>query len=250
MAPKIEVALPKYVQVADYIREQIMTGELKPGDALPSERQIVEEWGVSRPTATKALSALRVEGLVEARQGSGTFVRAQPTLSRRARDRYARARMTGRLYLPNERAEIRFAGIVSAPEEVATALGLESGGQVIRRQRVIYAAERPVEVSTSWFAAILAETAPQLADPKPLGGQGTLAYIEQHTGRKGQVGRDRISARLATPEEAAALELGDQPSAVLLVHHQTYDHNREPIEFVEAVYPPGQWTFEEDYPIT
>ncbi|MGH8931007.1 MAG: GntR family transcriptional regulator, partial [Egibacteraceae bacterium] len=101
MTPKLEVALPKYVQVADYIREQIMTGALKPGDALPSERQLVDEWGVSRPTATKALSALRVEGLVEARQGSGTFVRAQPTLSRRARDRYARARATGRLYLPD-----------------------------------------------------------------------------------------------------------------------------------------------------
>ncbi len=249
MTPKLEVALPKYVQVADYIREQIMTGALKPGDALPSERQLVDEWGVSRPTATKALSALRVEGLVEARQGSGTFVRAQPTLSRRARDRYARARATGRLYLPDERAEILFAGIVQAPDDVAIALGLESGAQAIRRQRVIYASELPVEVSTSWFSATLAETAPLLAERKPLGGQGTLAYIEERTGRKGHVGRDRVSARLATSEEVTALQLSGEPSAVLLVHHQTYDHDREPIEFVEAVYPPGQWTFEEDYPI-
>ena len=249
MSPKITQTVPKYVQVADYIREQIMTGELKPGDALPSERQIVEEWGVSRPTATKALSALRVEGLVEARQGSGTFVRVQPTLSRRARDRYARAKRTGRSYLANERVEILFGGIVAAPEEVAAALGLESGAEAIRRQRVIYASEQPVEVSTSWFSATLADSAPLLADPRPLPGQGTLAYIEERTDRKGQVARDRISARLATPQEAAALRLGEEPSAVLLVHHETYDQAREPIEFVEAVYPPGQWTFEEDYPI-
>ena len=250
MIRKLEVALPKYVQVADYIREQIITGELKPGDALPSERQIVEEWGVSRPTATKALSALRVEGLVEARQGSGTFVRAQPTVSRRARDRYSHARMTGRSYTPDERIAIRSAGIVPAPENVAAALGLQADAQAIQRQRVIYASERPIEISTSWFAADLVDAAPLLAEPKSLPGQGTLLYIEERTGRKGQVGRDRISARLATPEEALALELGEQPAAVLLVHHETYDQEGEPIEFVEAVYPPGQWTFEEDYPIT
>jgi integrase len=101
MAPRIQQPLPKYVQVANYIRDQILRGELRPGEEIPSERQIAEEWGVSRPTATRALAALRVEGLVEARQGAGTFVRAQPSVYRRARDRYARARATGRAYTTN-----------------------------------------------------------------------------------------------------------------------------------------------------
>lgn len=249
MSPKIEQSLPKYMQVANHIRSQIVKGELKPGDEVPSERQIVEEWGVSRPTATKALSALRVEGLVEAQQGSGTFVRAQSTLSRRARDRYALARVAGRTLTAGERSEIRHADVVAAPEVVADALGLEPGAEAVRRQRVIFASERPIEVSTSWFAAELADAAPLLAKRGRIL-QGTLAYVEERTGRRGQVGRDRISARLATPEEATALELGEGPSAVLLVHHETYDGNGEPIEFVEAVYPPGQRTFEEDYPIT
>jgi len=94
VSPEIQQVLPKYVQVADHIRDLILRGELRPGDEIPSERRIVEEWRVSRPTATRALAALRAEGLVEARQGSGTFVREQPTLTRRARDRYARGRAT------------------------------------------------------------------------------------------------------------------------------------------------------------
>lgn len=75
MGPEIEQVLPKYLQVADHIRGQIVRGELAPGDEVPSEREIAEQWNVSRPTATRALAALRAEGLVEARQGSGTFVR-------------------------------------------------------------------------------------------------------------------------------------------------------------------------------
>jgi GntR family transcriptional regulator len=67
MSPEIQQALPKFLQIANHIRGQIARGELRPGDEVPSERQIAEEWRVSRPTATRALSALRAEELVEAR---------------------------------------------------------------------------------------------------------------------------------------------------------------------------------------
>jgi len=42
---------------------------------------------------------------------------------------------------------------------------------------------------------------------------------------------------------------GGNAAAVLLIHHTTYDDGGEPIEFVEAVYPGGRWTFEDEYPI-
>jgi GntR family transcriptional regulator len=64
------------MQIARFIRDQVICGELKPGDEVPSEREIAEVWEVSRPTATRALAALRAEGLVESRRGSGTFVRS------------------------------------------------------------------------------------------------------------------------------------------------------------------------------
>lgn len=248
MAPKIQQALPKYVQVANYFRDQILRGELRPGDELPSERRIVEDWGVSRPTATKALGLLRHEGLVESQQGSGTYVQARPGPHRRAADRYARERRTGSVYPPGERAEIVTAGIRAAPEAVAAALNLEAGSDAVLRRRVIHDDAGPVEVSSSWFAPELAESAPRLTDTERIR-EGTVAYVERCTSRRAQSAADRISARLATEREAEELKLEGEAVAVLVVHHTVYDQHGEPLEFAEATYPPGRWMFEEHYPL-
>lgn len=247
MSPELQQALPKFLQIANHIREQIARGELQPGAEVPSERQIAEAWKVSRPTATRALAALRAEELVEARQGAGTFVREQPRLHRRARDRYERARTTGKVYVPGERAEITHAEIAPAPEAVATALGVPPGTGVIRRRRVVSDESGPTEVSTSWFSEKVGRQARRLLNKARIR-EGTLAYVEQATGRRGRTARDRITSRLATADEASALGLAE-PVAVLVVHHTTYDGDAQVIEFTEAVYPPGRWSFEDHYEI-
>jgi GntR family transcriptional regulator len=246
LSPEIQQALPKYMQVANYIRDQILRGELRPGDEIPSERRIVAEWKIARPTATRALAILRAEGIVEARQGSGTFVRERPTLARRARDRYARGRATGQIYTAGEWSEIVAAGLMPAPEAVAQALGVELGGSAIRRRRIVHEESGPVEVSDSWLPAGLAERAPLLLERERIR-EGTVAYIERTTGRLAHVGRDRISARLATDDEAIALRLGEAPAAVLVIHHTVFDTSGEPLEFAEAVFPQGRWSFEDEY---
>ncbi|MFB6568187.1 GntR family transcriptional regulator [Streptomyces noursei] len=67
-----------YQQVAAEIRNGIVEGEYKPGAPLPSEAQLIERYGVSRPTVRKAISALRAEGLIEVIHGKGSYVRALP----------------------------------------------------------------------------------------------------------------------------------------------------------------------------
>lgn len=69
---------PPYLRAAAGIRRRIESGELAPGDRVPSTRQIVRECGVAMATATKALAALRQEGLVRAVPGIGTVVAAPP----------------------------------------------------------------------------------------------------------------------------------------------------------------------------
>ncbi|NMA99839.1 MAG: FadR family transcriptional regulator, partial [Phyllobacteriaceae bacterium] len=64
-----------YIQIADQIREQILNGAVEPGRQLPSERDLAQNLGVSRPTVREALIALEVAGLVEVRVGVGAFVR-------------------------------------------------------------------------------------------------------------------------------------------------------------------------------
>lgn len=65
---------PPYLRIAGEIRSRIASGELRPGDRVPSTRRITQDWGVAMATATKALAALNQEGLVRAVPGIGTVV--------------------------------------------------------------------------------------------------------------------------------------------------------------------------------
>jgi GntR family transcriptional regulator len=67
--------VPRYRQIANIIRRRIESGELQPERPIPSEAQIMEEFGVARATARHAAELLRDEGLVVKVPGLGTFVR-------------------------------------------------------------------------------------------------------------------------------------------------------------------------------
>ncbi|GLI01425.1 TetR/AcrR family transcriptional regulator C-terminal domain-containing protein [Phytohabitans aurantiacus] len=64
-----------YQRIVADIRDRIDSGRLRPGDRVPSTRQIVRDWGVAMATATRAIAALREAGLVDTRPGAGTTVR-------------------------------------------------------------------------------------------------------------------------------------------------------------------------------
>ncbi|MEV6978131.1 TetR/AcrR family transcriptional regulator C-terminal domain-containing protein [Kitasatospora sp. NPDC093806] len=78
MAPETD---PPFRRIAAELRRRIATGELAPGARVPSTRRIAQDWGVALATATKALTVLRLEGLVEARPRVGTVV-AEPAQPR------------------------------------------------------------------------------------------------------------------------------------------------------------------------
>jgi GntR family hexuronate regulon transcriptional repressor len=67
-----------YQQIARQIAAAIAGGRYASGDKLPSERELADDFGVSRPTIRDAMIALEFQGLVEARQGSGVYVSAAP----------------------------------------------------------------------------------------------------------------------------------------------------------------------------
>ncbi|HET6953515.1 MAG TPA: GntR family transcriptional regulator [Acidimicrobiales bacterium] len=245
--PEFRQAAPKYVQMADHLRDRILRGDLRPGDEVPSERQLAADWGVSRPTATKALDLLRREGHLDGRRGAGTFVTFPPRIHRQASERYRRSIETGRIYPRGEKARILAAGCVPAPAEIALALGVPEGAEVVHRRRLIVRGEEPVELSTSWFDGELVHLAPRLVVAERIL-EGTLAYVEHMTGRRGRVARDRVSSRLATAEERALLALPD-PSAVTATQHVVFDADEIPLEITHAIGLPGAWTVEHEYPV-
>ncbi|WP_336048934.1 TetR/AcrR family transcriptional regulator C-terminal domain-containing protein [Streptomyces sp. CA2R101] len=113
---------PPYRKIADAIRRRIATGELTPGDRVPSTRRITQEWGVAMATATKVLTTLRQEGLVRVVPGVGTVV-AEPQRAARggglARERRPRETDSGL-----SRESVVRAGIKVADAEGLRALSM------------------------------------------------------------------------------------------------------------------------------
>ena len=78
MTISLEPIRPKKIseEIVNRIKQLISSGELKPGDRIPSERELATMLGVSRPSVREAIMVLDAMGFLESRQGGGTFVKA------------------------------------------------------------------------------------------------------------------------------------------------------------------------------
>ena len=134
----------RYQEIADTLRRQIVAGEYGPGEVLPSEAELVALHGASRVTIRKALEVLRTDGLIDARQGAGWFVAAEPVpqpLSGLATIE-AQLAASGRT---SERRIIDF-GFAAAPPHVAPLLG----ERVLITRRLNLADGQPFARVTVW----------------------------------------------------------------------------------------------------
>jgi DNA-binding GntR family transcriptional regulator len=240
MSPTVQRPEPPYLQIVESIRQRIRSGDLHDGDMVPSTRQLARDWQVSPPTAAKALTTLRTEGLVRGVPGTGTVVCAGETSHNSSRDRLRAIRATGRIYPPGERAVIKSAVLVPAPPEIADALGLEPGADVIRRHRVTLRYDKPISASVTWLDGALAETAPRLLTTERLL-QGTIGYIQEVTGREVARGVDQDSARAATDQDAEDLGV-PAGSPVACGRNWWYDAGDAVLEYGERVSIPGRWS--------
>ncbi|WP_345194758.1 GntR family transcriptional regulator, partial [Streptomyces lavendulae] len=88
-------AVPRYLQIAEDIIQQVRAGVLKPGDQVPSESEMAERYGVSGGTVRKAMLEIRASGLVDTRHGKGSYVRDRPPVRHRSSDRFRRSLRQG-----------------------------------------------------------------------------------------------------------------------------------------------------------
>jgi DNA-binding GntR family transcriptional regulator len=238
MSPEIERPQAPYAQVAAKIRERIVSGELGPGDRVPSVREVASTWGIARATAEKALNLLQSQGLITSRVGSGAVVSDNAPIYRSADDRHRQVARTGLIYTSGEHARILTAELEPAPEDVARALDVDLGEPVVRRHRVTYRGDEPQSSSTSWFTAAVAQVAPLLLERERIR-QGTAHYVEECTGRAlGADPRHEILARLATAAEADEFGL-PLPLAVLETRHTAWDTAGQPLTYEVGLARPG-----------
>jgi GntR family histidine utilization transcriptional repressor len=121
-------ASPAYTRVKDHIRARIGSGEWRPGDAVPSESQLMQQFGISRMTANRALRELAAEGLVSRVRGSGTRVAELHRISSRLviRDIHEEVAERGHVHA----TRVLLVGAEKASPELAASMGVRKGAKV------------------------------------------------------------------------------------------------------------------------
>jgi GntR family transcriptional regulator len=161
---------PKYLRIHADLRERIMSRQWPPGTLLPAQRELADEFGVSVMTARQALQLLNDDGLIQSRQGCGTYVAAHYAYDLGDLRSFAThlagqgAQITTRI-LSSER--------IAAPEHVAARLG--DHRDVLRLRRLRLVAGRPVMVQTSYLPV------PLVGDlsPDDLAQRGLYALLDE-----------------------------------------------------------------------
>ncbi|KQV05638.1 MULTISPECIES: GntR family transcriptional regulator [unclassified Kitasatospora] len=243
---------PPYRQIAAELRHRITTGELAPGDRVPSENAIVSEYGVAAETARKALGVLAAEGLTEARRGSGTRVRAFRPILRRGTKRLAQSGwgegrsiwefdLDGR---PLRADRVTVEPDAPSPAHVAVALGLAVGDPVCIRDRRYLVDDEPVMLATSYLPTALVVGSP-ITQPDT-GPGGTYARLAE-LGCAPVHFREVVRSRMPLPEEAEALALGVGTPVVLIVRY-AYAAEGLPVEVNEMVLDASRYLMEWEFP--
>lgn len=184
----------KHVQVREYVRNLIQDAE--PGSPAPSERELVQRFGVARMTVRQALDALVTEGLLERVPGRGTFV--------------ARAKIDVQIRLSSYTEEMKRRGMTAASQTllarmeaagpgVARALEIAEGDKVVHWQRIRLADGLPMCIEDAYMADSIV---PEFLDsPLP-----DSLYAEfKRRDLLPTWGEDSVDAALAKPEEAELL---------------------------------------------
>jgi GntR family transcriptional regulator len=234
---------PAYKQLADLLRQQIISGELAPGAPLPSEARLMQELGVSRNTVRLAVQLLRSEGHVTTEHGRGTYVREKPPVRRLGPERY-RADVAPQ---GEETSFTRDHGIdwseyrlekvfreVPASERLALLLDVPEGTVLLERHFTFYARNEPEQISLSVYPLDLVAGTP-VADPErepwPGGNIAQLATIGIAVTRV----EEQVTARMPMPDEAETLIM-DAGVPVLAITRRMFADDR-PVEVADIVIP-------------
>jgi GntR family transcriptional regulator len=238
--------------VAGSLRERITLGEYGATGALESEAALARRYDTSRVTIRRALEALRDEGLLVSRKGSGWFVAADPVREiLGVLPSATRALTEAGITVTREVLEFGFA---APPEPTAAALGLSPDTQALRAKRLHRADGTPYDLITTWLAphiagAVSRDELQQLGAWETLRAHGVEPVHTFHS----------ITAGAATPDQANSLELtpgspllllrrlattADHTPVAISNHRYAAHHIRIDIEFhgepsLAAAEPPG-----------
>jgi len=225
----------KFQVIAGYYRERILTGELKPGTKLPSNREMAQRHKTAVATIQKALNQLTVEGVIRT-SPRGTFVSDDPVAGIAAKDRLHRARQARSVLMEGETSIVTSAGLTVPPLYVAEIFDLDHGDQVVRREFTTGRGRSRLSFQVRWYPAHLAAQVPDLLSKNRDKNDDLIVRVQEASGRTVSYARDDMHARTADAREASALGL-PLGSPILAGAHRWSDDDGV-IEYGEWCLPP------------
>ncbi|WP_183446712.1 GntR family transcriptional regulator [Microvirga lupini] len=221
------------------LRERILNGALEPGSRLPGELSIAAEYGVSRVTVRRALDTLAIDGLIDRRPGSGTFVREGNSVQPIVADL---SNVLSHLVEMGRRTSVRLLSFayVNPSESVAGALGLEPGERAQRSIRVRLIDGAPF----SYLVTHVPERIGVTYSEADLASMPLLGLLER-SGIVVDEASQSIGATLAGPDvaDALGLEIG---SPLLSLTRVVWDPSGQGVEHLHALYRPDRYSFHMD----
>lgn len=194
---------PLYRQVERAIRDRILSGDWLPGDQIPSEERLCEDFGVSRVTIRQALRILADDGLLSRGRGRGTFVRT-PTLTSGVRGLRSFTEDMGAVGM-DAAAVVLACTRVRAPTNIAQHLDLSIGDDVVMLHRLRLGAGQPIGVQRAYLPA---HRFPGLEDVD-FTKESLYGYLKRHYGVVPTEARERFWISDIGEDDALRLQVSE-----------------------------------------
>ena len=223
-----------YISIHDKIKEQIDNGEWEIGQRLPSERDLAEEFGVSRMTLRQGISLLVEEGILQRRVGSGTYV-ASTRVQEKMRGTTS---FTEIIELQGKKPSSKLLSYIRVipSDKEKEQLGLEHGEYIIRMERVRYADKIPVV----YEVASIPEKLIKNVRKEEVTNHFFKTLIQN--GYKIGKSQQTIYARLASEKVARHLQIS-RNQAILALRQVSFLEDGQAFEYVNSQYVGERFEF-------
>lgn len=226
---------PVKIQAQKALHQLIASGDLQPGEKLPSERDLQAELGISRTTLRAVLDDLQRAGTIYSHPGKGRYV-SKTVLDQQLTHLSGFTQdMLNKGIAPS--ARILAQGVEPAAPHLARQLQIAAGANVFRLKRLRLAAGKPVSIEE---AHIILSLCPDIVTVDFE--QASLYDFLATYGLRPTSAQQIMTAELATPEEARWLQM-TYPASVMRMSRTTFLGNGKPIEYVQSAYSGADFCF-------
>ncbi|MFP3511900.1 GntR family transcriptional regulator [Peribacillus sp. SIMBA_075] len=227
--------LPIYFQIEEQIKRQIENGEFQAHDALPSEREYAEQFGISRMTVRQAINNLVNDGYLYRQKGRGTFVADKKLeqqlngLTSFTEDMKARGL--------NPSSKLLSFEIIPANKKIASELHISLHAPVYEIKRIRLADDVPMALETVYMSANLIKGLTEEIINLSL-----YQYVENYIKLKIDYASQTLESAIASELEVTHLAI-PKDSPILFIQRNTFLIDGTPLEYVKSAYRADRYKF-------